>query len=443
MLYYHVALVLTKGKGKMDIYLAVCLLLMAATYIAVPEGRYKKTYFKMVFLAGLLRIILVFWLYRNGTDTFGTDGLLYHQEGIKIANMLAKGIPFYQVKYSYTWYTAFIGFVYHITGVNRYVVSYINIIITLYAAIMLLRMALNHGYSFGNAAFISLCFLYFPNLILWTADSRKEALLIFLSIACWYCFQHFLRDVENKDRRIILNIVRMAVICFFIWLCTLVRIYMFIPLGAGIILSLILQYKKNRSALCLIFIFSVLASSIVMLFVTVNPLTEDYHAVSFPQEPAGSITNELHMKLTTLKAIASSRNIVLSIINSLILPYPGLIDIADIRGNYSMELIVSVDMIGWYFCLIMMASGIYYSLKKQNCLFLGLLAYTCAYIVINAMVVENVSDTIYRYRSVIVGTSLLFINTDVLKKLLSRFWNITGSKPGIIKAKTVSFSIKN
>ncbi len=62
-----------------------------------------------------------------------------------------------------------------------------------------------------------------------------------------------------------------------------------------------------------------------------------------------------------------------------------------------------------------MLTGIYTAFRKKRGCLLGLLAFASAYIVINALVVEDVADTIYRYRSVIVGTSLLFIDGNVFK----------------------------
>jgi len=417
---------------------------MAAAYVFVPKFNKRFTYFAFAFLAALIRIATVFYLYRNGTDNFGTDGLLYHEEGIKIAAQLSEGVPFYRIEYSYTWYTVFIGIIYYLTGVNRYVASFINIIITFYAAIILLRLAVNQKYGYRNSAFISLSFLYFPNLILWTSDTRKEALLIFLAVSCWYCVQRLILDVEKNKPGIASNLIRVALICLLIWLCTLVRIYMFIPMALGIIVSILLQYKQNSSYLCIILIMAVLVSSIAIFFAAVNPLTQDYHAISYPEEPTGNITKDINIKITTIKSIAAKRNLLISVIKYMLLPYPGLIEIADIHDNFSLQLLVSADMIFWYLCLAMMVSGILSAIKNHEGLLLGLLAYTVAYIVINAMIVENVSDTIYRYRSVIVGTSLLFINMGVFKKMLPYHRKYTNVKTGIIKAKAAgSFSIKN
>jgi hypothetical protein len=161
--------------------IVVCLLSVAAAYLFIPSNKLKNAYIITAMVAVVIRLAMVAYLYSGGTDTFGTDGLLYHKEGIKIAHQLASGVPIYSLKYSYTWYTVFVGLIYHLFGINRYIVSYINIEFAFLAALLLFKMATNHQYRFSNAAFISLAFLYFPNLFLWTTDSRKEALLIFIN----------------------------------------------------------------------------------------------------------------------------------------------------------------------------------------------------------------------------------------------------------------------
>lgn len=430
-------------KSDIIIPIAIFLLSLAAAYIFVPANKYRKAYILIAFLAVLIRIALVSYLYRNGTDTFGTDGLLYHQEGIKVARQLAEGVPFYAVKYSYTWYTVFIGLIYHLFGVNRYIISYINIGLTFFAAIMLLKIALNHKYKFINAAFISLAFLYFPNLFLWTADSRKEALLIFICILCWYSVQRFIIGIEQQRRVTAASLIRIFFVCFLLWLSTLIRIYMFAPLAAGILVSQFMLYKKSRARASVIFATAVFISSFIILIATVNPLTRDYHAIDFAKEQTVSMTQEVGNKIETVKSIASSRNIIVSIVSYLLLPYPGNVDFKDILGNRKVEFIVNMDTIVWYVCLLLMLTGIYSTLKRKESCFMGLLAFLAAYIFINAIVVENVADTILRYRSVIIGTSLLFIDGDVFRNIITRFEHYMRFKAGTGKTGTVgSYSIR-
>ncbi len=422
----------------------ICLLLFAAAYIFVPENKYKPAFIILTMIAIALRFAMVIYLYRNGTDTAGTDGLLYHREGIGIAKQLASGVSFFSVKYSYTWYTVFVGLIYHIFGADRYIASYINIAFAFASAILLLKIALNRNYIFRNAAFISLAFLYFPNLFLWTTDSRKEALLIFTCLLCLYTVQRFMMQQGQAGGKISKQVVRIILVCFLLWFSTLVRIYMFVPLAASVLVSQSLTYVKNRRKESLFFMAAVFTVAALTFLSTVYPLLGSYHAVMFPEQSA-NVSVDISNKVETVKLIASNKNILLAAANYILLPYPGDVNIADIKGSNILESVVSIDMMGWYVCLILMLSGIYSSIKKKESYMLGLLAFLVTYVAINVPVVENVPDTIYRYRSVIVGISLMFIDWNVIGSLFRRIEGIPDCNKGSrLKAGTYSnFSIKN
>lgn len=425
------------------ILITICLLSLAAAYKFIPTNKYKKIYISLAFLALLIRIAIVFYLYWNRTATFGTDGLLYHHDGIRVARQLAEGVPFYSVDYSYTWYTAFVGLIYHIFGVNRYIVSFINTAFAFFSAILLFKMALTQKYSFINAAFISLIFLYFPNLCLWTADSRKEALLIFICFLCLYSVQHFVKLIMSSKSNIAESIAHIVFICFLIWLGTLMRIYMFIPLAFCIMFSQFILFKKSRNRMSLVLMAAASISCIFIFFSTVYPQLSNYHAVMFPDQ-TGNVGKDISNSLETVKLLASSRNILFSVVSYMMLPYPGIINIADIGGSLTLKSIVSMDMVVWYVCLLFMLTGIYTAIKKKDCFLFGGLAFIASYVFINVLVVENVADTIYRYRSVIVGISLLFIDLNVVLGVLKYFFSALRFKDLNTKAGSISgISIKS
>ncbi len=417
------------------------ILLLAAAYILIPEDKHKKLYIALIAVGILLRIAVVNYLYGKGVDTVGTDGLLYHKTGMWISNQLDQGVSLFKVKYAYTWYTVIVGLVYNIFGINRYIISYINVALTFFAAIMLFRIALAHRYRFSNASFISLAFFFFPNLILWTADSRKEALTIFICILCWYCVQHYIIR-EKSDLKSPLTKVRptsiagIVLVCFLMWLCTLIRIYMFVPIAVGILISLLVAYRKNKLKLYITFGLAVIISSIIIFFFTVNPLLENYHAIMFPDE-IGDFGVDIANKVEKIKLLASDRNIFSLAANYLLLPYPGNTGIEEVNGSTVLNVIVSIDMIFWYICMLLIATGIFSSIKNKESLLLGILAFLMSYIVINILVVENVSDTIYRYRSVIVGPALMFINWDVLGRLKGHLCNTFRHNNDRTKADTI------
>ncbi len=408
----------------------LCLLLLAAGYMLVPSDKHKKIYLILAFIGILLRIAAVLYLYAEGTGSVGTDGLLYHKAGIWISSQLDRGIPLFKVKYAYTWYTVIVGLVYNTFGVNRYIVSYINIALAFFSAILLLRIALTHNYKFTNASFISLSFFFFPNIILWTSDSRKEALTIFICIFCIYIMQRYIiceaspiEQNQQKAKNRAASFISIVSVCILMWLCTLIRIYMFVPIAAGVLISLFLIYRKNKMKIYLVFGLTVIISSLLIFFLTVNPLLENYHAIMFPDE-IGDFGVDIANKVEKIKLLASNRNILASAANYFLLPYPGNTGIEEISGSTILNIIVSIDMLSWYVCMLLIAAGIFYSVKNKESLLLGILAFLIIYIVINILVVENVSDTIYRYRSVIIGPALMFIDWRVIAGLKEHFIKI-------------------
>ena len=143
----------------------------------------------------------------------------------------------------------------------------------------------------------------------------------------------------------------------------------------------------------------------------------------FPDE-TNDLSDDIANKWEVLKLIASGRNVLVSTVNYILLPYPGNINIADISFSKLLQSVVSADMMAWYFCLVSMLPGFYSAIRKKNSYLLGIMAFLASYILINAVVVENVPDTIYRYRSVIVGTSLLFIDWGAISSLVKRLRGI-------------------
>jgi hypothetical protein len=187
-------------------------------------------------------------------------------------------------------------------------------------------------------------------------------------------------DVKEQKANTAVSVMRIALVCLLMWLCTLVRIYMFLPLAAGILASQLLLYAKSRSRLSAIFAAAVFASIFIIYITTMNPLTAHYHAIAFPkEEQTVSMAQDVTTKVHTVKTIAENRNVFVSIINYVMLPYPNKVEIADIQGNKSLEMIVSMDMITWYICLVMMLSGIYASFKRKDSCFIGMIVFLAAY----------------------------------------------------------------
>ncbi|MGE5614208.1 MAG: hypothetical protein ACM3XR_07350 [Bacillota bacterium] len=433
----------------MYISFAVLIVLFALAAVTafrvVPLDRRKALYIVLLLLAAATRIAIIFYIYRDGTETFGTDGLLYHREGICVARQLAEGVPLYAVEYDYTWYSVFVGLIYRLFGVNRYIASFVNAVLALYSALLLLKISINNGRKFSNAAYASIVFLYSPNLLLWTSDTRKESLLIFLILFYWYLVQSFMNIIEKAVgeskaekqsgagktmtyrfnslmdfRGYVKCILLILSICALMWLCTLVRIYMFLPLAAGILACQYIFIKKYRVRLGIIFFIVFTAFSLAIFFTTIYPWLKDYHAISFPDE-TGNFASDVLNKIKKIVNLVKNRNIFMSIVNFIILPIPGKVNIADIKGNALLCSIVSIDIMTWYSCILQMIPGIRSAIKRKEAFMIGILMFLLSYILINGLVVDNAEDTIYRYRSVIVGIFLLFIKWDEIAEMLSIF----------------------
>ncbi|NLB54129.1 MAG: hypothetical protein GX808_14495 [Syntrophomonadaceae bacterium] len=156
----------------------------------------------------------------------------------------------------------------------------------------------------------------------------------------------------------------------------------------------------------------------------------------FPDE-IGDFGVDVANKVETVRLLASSRNILASAANYFLLPYPGNTGITEISGSTILNVIVSIDVVCWYVCMLLIAIGIFNSIKKKESLLLGILAFLLCYIFINILVVENVPDTIYRYRSVIVGPALLFIDWSVIGRLKARICSVFN---GNVNSKDTSLS---
>lgn len=412
--------------GNIVVAALICVLALIISYVCIPANRHRLLFALIIFTAVLIRFAVVFYIYRNGTDTFGTDGLLYHQEGIKIMNQLAEGARLTDIKYSYTLYTEFVGLIYYFAGVNRYLASYINILFAFASGLILFKIALNHKYSLLNSIIISACFLYFPNLVLWTADTRKESLLILICFLCWLSVQKLILTIDQKSCRLS-NALRVLLICLLMWVGTLIRIYIFVPFFLGIITSLGILYIKDRQKICLTYAAVIFSVALIILVTVLYPQTDDYHAVSFPKEQTQDIVKDVNNKVDTIHNIVAKKNILESIVNCLLLPNPANMNISDISFSNKVQLVVQIDMIVWYICLFLILTGIYSAFKTRDSYFLGLLSFISVYILINAVIAESAADTVYRYRSAIVGLTILFIDGRVIKNLFYKLGMLLNS----------------
>lgn len=403
------------------IWMLVIMGLTAIVGILVLKDKPKK--YSIIILAELalvLRFVFVFIAYSNGTEYSGTDGLIYHQIAKDIALQLKSGVSLWNVEYEYTWYTVLIGIQYAIFGVSRYAASFINAFISIFSGFLLMNIASGMNYSHKRSTLIGLVYLFIPSMIVWTADTRKESMIFFIIILIWYIT---LKVLKEKKRPMTRNILAIVAVCLLIWLCTLLRIYMVFALGIGLVICLIFCYFKTKQRLPLLFLSAVIITCIIVTFTTVRSNLSDYHALPIDETKIGD--DNLDGEFDSIFKTILEKDIPDSINGFLTKPHLDDVPlITDIAANPSVIIIVKLEMILWYLCLIAAVFGVMYALIKQDPYSIGILIFIVAYGLINALISEEVPDTYYRYRAAIIAPVLLFADYKLfinkLKELLLR-----------------------
>lgn len=390
------------------------LILMAFTAIVgmlVFKDRPKKIWFIVLAeLALVLRFIFVFVIYSNGTEYSGTDGLIYHQVAKDIAAQIEDGVPVWNLYYEYTWYTVLMGIQYAFFGINRYAASFINSFIAILSGYYLTAIALNLKFGDRKSFSIGLIYIFIPSMIVWTTDTRKESLIFFLIIMIWYMA---LKVIRGRQLSIIKQSLYIMAICVFIWLSTLLRIYMLYTLSGGLFIYLILYYMKTKRKLSMIFCLIVLILSVVINFTTVRNNMRDYHALAMDRSKSGdeNLDEEISSIFKTImeKDLADSINSFLTKPHLEDVPY-----ITDIAANTIAIIVVKIEMLLWYLCMIVSVFGIMHAFIRWDSYLIGVLVFIVSYGLINALISEDVADTYYRYRAVITAPALLFADYRLL-----------------------------
>jgi len=401
------------------LWMLVLMALTAIVGILKLKDKPGKTWFILFAeLALVCRFVFVFVIYSNGTEYSGTDGLIYHQIAKDVANQLHAGTPLWNVRYEYTWYTVLTGIQYAIFGVNRYAASFVNAFFTVISGYYLGEIAYNLNFSAKKSRLIGLIYLFIPSMIVWTTDTRKEAMIFFLIILTWYMT---LRIIRENNWPIFRQSLYILTICLFLWLSTLLRIYMLYTFCGGLIFCLLFCYIKTRRTTIFAFLAAILITCCIVSFTTVRLNMRDYHALTMDRSTSGdeNLDEEMKSILRTImsKKIPDSINAFLTKPHLEEVPF-----IPDIAANPLAITIVRAEMILWYICMIISVFGIMYALIKWDPYLLGLIVFIVSYSLINALISENVADTYYRYRAAIVAPLLLFADYrpffDKIKSLL-------------------------
>lgn len=395
-----------------------------AGMILLPKHKYRPAFVLIVEFALLCRFVLVFFMYKDGTEAAGTDGLIYHEVAKGVANQLKGGVPIWAAEYKYTWYTVLVGVQYALFGVNRYAASFMNAFISVLSVYFLFKISTGLKFSFKKSAVISLAYLFMPSMAVWTTDSRKEAITFFISILVWYLTLRVL-----TDRRPIPRLVPVIIaICLMLWFSTLLRIYMLYTLGGGILIGLIVHFIKTKRKISLVFGVMVLVTCVVVTYTTVLENMVGYHALPLDRSKGGD--EDIIDEFDSIFKIIMSKDVPDAINGFLTKPHLRKVNsISDISGNAFAVTAVKIEMILWYLCLVVALLGAIDALLKWNPYLLGLLAFIVSYSLINALICENVGETYYRYRAAIVAPILLFADHRPLLASLRSFLKGRNSLP--------------
>jgi len=371
-------------------------------------------------LALICRFALTFIVFSSGTETTGTDGLIYHLVAKDIANQIKSGIPLWSLEYKFTWYTVLVGIQYAIFGVNRYVAAFANAFFSVLTGFFLTEIALNLKFSYRKSSFIGLAYVFMPSMMVWTSDTRKEALTFLLTVITWHVTLKLLKEREWSKHRRILNI---SLICILLWLSTLLRLYMLFTLGGGLMVSLVLHYLKTKRSSTLVFGCTVLIFCVFILFTTFFANMEDHHAL--PKSSGETGEQGVKNEVNSIIEIILSKNIPKAINGFLTEPHLEKVpDITDISGHYLLIALVRFEMILWYLCMIIALFGILDAFLRWDPYLLGIIAFVIGYSLINALISEEVADTYYRYRAALVAPVLLFADyrplINRMKTIISR-----------------------
>ena len=371
--------------------------------VLLPAHKYKAAFILAVAFCMLLRYGLVFYIYKCGTEASGTDGLIYHEVAKSVADQIRSGVTIWRLEYKYTWYTVLMGLQYAAFGVNRYAASFVNIFISIMSGFVLFRVAHGLKFSWKKSAIISLAYLFMPSMTVWTTDTRKESVTFFIILLVWYLA---LKALQERSRNMVKPIVYMALVCVFLWISTLLRIYMLFALGGGILVALLFHYLKTRRRITLIFMAMVLVTCIVVTYTTIIVQMDGYHALPLDRSKGGD--ENISDELGSIISIIMSKDVPEAINGFLTQPHLSKVSrISDISGNWFAITAVRIEQVLWYLCLVIAIFGTINAILEKNPYMLGLLAFITAYSLINALICEDVGETYYRYRAAIVAPILL------------------------------------
>ncbi len=384
--------------------LALAVLWAMIGYRTSPAGKGRWVWILVVLFSMFARFAASWFIIGTHGDSAGTDGLLYHKVAIQVMEQFHAGIPVWRIDYDYTWYTLLLGIQYALTGVNRFAGAFMNAFYAALGGQLLMHVGMRLGFRFRKAALIAGVWLFMPNLVIWTADTRKEAISFLAAMLLWYMTLVLLQRRKRVDATAVLMLVS---ICLLLWVSTLLRIYMLFPLGGGLVVTFLLNWFRTRRRQALLFLALVAVTIGLFGVKTVLPGMQNHHALALDRTKGGD--EDLKTEYQSLLGMFFDRDLARAANGFFTEPHPSSIrEISDLQGQDLAQAAVLTEMLLWYACMLAAVFGMMEATLRKDVFLIGMIVFILIYSGVNILIAENISDTYYRYRAFIVAPVLLF-----------------------------------
>ena len=282
------------------------------------------------------------------------------------------------------------------------------------AAQGLLRIGLLQGFSMRKAMLVAGGWLFVPSLVIWTADTRKEAVSLLLAMLLWLIAQKLLTKKGSSD---MLEWAGMLGACALLWVSTVLRLYMLFPLGACLMAMVLLRWTQTRRGVLLLFFLLVLGTVLLFGVMTVLPQVDGNHALGVERTEGGD--EDFSAEYSSLLHRLQQKDLPTAINGFFTEPHPGSIaDISDLQGQEFARAAVLAEMLVWYILMMLAVFGMMDATLGKDAFLVGMIVFVLLYSGVNILIAENISDTYYRYRAFIIAPVMLFADPRHMLRLL-------------------------
>lgn len=371
---------------------------------------------KIMVLLGVLSLCGHFFLafcFNYFFNAFGIDSLEYHHNAAAMAESLNNGVSLLSIPVYKQYFTHFVAVIYFLFGTNRLLCTFIVSFFTVWAGV-LMHLTCKTAKMPKTAGYVASVAIWFmPGFLFFTSDLLKDSLMLFLIALAFFLFAHLIYGEHTKWKRgvlLLLIILTVAVSAF-------IRFYVFIPVIAGIGLSLFIslikqsEWRYKLSAVLLIVLFTAVfmllsRNHLGKWLVSIDKLFElanKNRQSAFAYDTSGIRGYDIS---TLSKAL---RELPALCLHYLLQPLPTTWLLSD-NAFYTKLLIP--DMLIWYALLPLVLLGGHISVVKGNYLGIAALGFFIVFLVMEALLVGNVG-ALYRYRLQLQEVSFIIVGLGV------------------------------